>query len=385
MTLEGDAPDRSPPDPVVERPVRYGVIGTGMMGIEHIGNLNALPGAVVTAVADPYPESLAAGMAAADSDTVARRDHPVLGFEDLRDLLAADVCDAYVIVTPNHTHADVVDQVMQTEKPFLLEKPMAITVEQCQQIVDRAAGYPGPIWIGLEYRYMAPVRRLLAELEAGTAGRVHMVAIREHRFPFLPKVGNWNRFSANTGGTLVEKCCHFFDLMTLIAGSRPRRVYATGAQSVNHRHEIHDGRPSDVIDNALVVVDYDNGVRGSLDLCMFAEASRNQEEISVVGDRGKLEALVPDDVVRIGIRRMHGLGEVDEITVKSEAAHLGQHHGSSFLEHQRFLDVIRHGGEPEVTVHDGLLSVAMGVAAHRSIDEGRPVDMSELGATFAES
>ena len=55
-----------------------------------------------------------------------------------------------------------------------------------------------------------------------------MVAIREHRFPFLVKVDNWNRFTKNTGGTLVEKCCHFFDLMIQATGSRPVRVMASG-------------------------------------------------------------------------------------------------------------------------------------------------------------
>jgi len=69
------------------------------------------------------------------------------------------------------------------------------------------------VWVGLEYRYMAPTMRLLEHVSSGVLGRLHMLAIREHRFPFLPKVGDWNRFSNNTGGTLVEKCCHFFDLM----------------------------------------------------------------------------------------------------------------------------------------------------------------------------
>jgi predicted dehydrogenase len=57
-----------------------------------------------------------------------------------------------------------------------------------------------------------------------------MLTIREHRFPFLSKVGDWNRFNRNTGGTFVEKCCHFFDLMRLIlklgpgAGGGERRA-----------------------------------------------------------------------------------------------------------------------------------------------------------------
>ena len=350
--------------------VRYGVIGTGMMGIEHVENINALDGAVVTAIADPHGPSRAAGMEAADGDIDA--------FDNYGDLLAADPCDAYVIVTPNFTHAKVTSDVMATGKPILLEKPMCTDVGQCQELVAAAADYPSPIWVGLEYRYMAPVQRLIKEVSSGVAGTTRMIAIREHRFPFLTKVGAWNRFSANTGGTLVEKCCHYFDLMNLIAGSRPERVYASGGQDVNHLDEMYDGRPSDILDNAFIVLDYTNGIRACLDLCMFAEASRNQEEISVVGDKGKIEALIPDDVVRVGVRGQHGFGNVDEAKVTSDALHAGLHHGSSFIEHQRFLDVIVNGGSPEVTVEDGLWSVAAGVAAHRSIDEGRPVMLTEV-------
>ena len=64
-----------------------------------------------------------------------------------------------------------------------------------------------------------------------------MVSLREHRFPFLEKVGDWNRFEDNTGGTLVEKCCHFFDLMNQVMPGRPERVYASGSQMVNHLDE----------------------------------------------------------------------------------------------------------------------------------------------------
>lgn len=55
----------------------------------------------------------------------------------------------------------------------------------------------------------------------------------------LFQVDNWNRFNRNTGGTLVEKCCHFFDLMTLIMGRKPRRVIASGSQAVNHLDEVY--------------------------------------------------------------------------------------------------------------------------------------------------
>jgi predicted dehydrogenase len=59
-------------------------------------------------------------------------------------------------------------------------------------------------------------------------------------------------------------------------------------------------------------------------------------------------------------------------------AHIGLHHGSSYLEHLHFLSAVRDGAPVEVTLEDGLWSVAMGVAAHRSIELGRPVDLAEV-------
>ena len=352
--------------------LRYGVIGTGMMGIEHIENINAVPGARVTVIADTDPGSRESGAAAAG--------HSVEVFADHRALLESGRCDAVVVATPNMTHLDVLRDVLATDLAVLVEKPLCTTVEDCEQVIELADGRGGIVWVGLEYRFMPPVARLVQELEAGTIGAVRMVAIREHRFPFLTKVGNWNRLSRNTGGTLVEKCCHFFDLMALLVGARPVRVIASGNQDVNHLDEVYDGQRSDVLDNAYVIVEFDNGRRALLDLCMFAEATQNQEEISVVGDRGKIEALLPENIVRVGLRGEHGIGEViDQPVVDTSIGYHGHHHGSSYVEHVRFLEAVRSGTEPEVTLEDGLWSVAVGAAAHRSIDEGRPVDLSEFG------
>jgi predicted dehydrogenase len=80
----------------------------------------------------------------------------------------------------------------------------------------------------------------------GTIGKLHMLSLREHRYPFLHKVGDWNRFARNTGGTMVENCCHFFDLMRLITTSESVRLYASGGQAVNHLGECHNGETPDV-------------------------------------------------------------------------------------------------------------------------------------------
>jgi predicted dehydrogenase len=219
---------------------------------------------------------------------------------------------------------------------------------------------------------MPPVARLIEEVRAGTVGTLRMLAIREHRFPFLVKTNNWNRFARNSGGTMVEKCCHFFDLMRLITGSEPVRLYASGGQDVNHLDEAYDGERPDIVDNAYVVVDFASGTRAMLDLCMFAEASRDQEEITAVGELGKVECGIPSSRLTIGKRQPLELA-TEIIPIDQALLVAGQHHGSTFYQHEAFLAAIRDGTEPEVTLEDGRRAVAMGVAAERSIKTGEPV------------
>ena len=139
---------------------------------------------------------------------------------------------------------------------------------------------------------MPPVAKFIEEAESATGG-IRMLTIREHRYPFLDKVGAWNRFNRTSGGTFVEKCCHFFDLMRHIVRSEPVRVMASAGQAVNHLDERYGGEAPDIWDHGYVLVDFASGARAMLELCMFADGSRYQEEISAVGPNGKIECLVP--------------------------------------------------------------------------------------------
>jgi predicted dehydrogenase len=351
-------------------PLRVGIIGSGMMGLEHIGNFAAIDDARVTAIADPDAGSRGSGMDAADVT-------PEHVFADYRELLAAGVCDAVVVATPNYTHADVLLDTLQTNLHVLSEKPLCTTLEDCRKVVSAAERHSGVAWMGLEYRYMPPTAEMIRRVRAGAIGEVHMMAIREHRYPFLTKVGDWNRFRANTGGTLVEKCCHFFDLMNVVADSDPVRVFATGSQAVNHLDEVFEQGPCDIIDNAFVVVEYANGIRSMLDLCMFAEGSKNEQEIAVTGSTGKMEAhIIPDSMLRMGDRTT---GTVTDEVVEDDTIRVsGNHAGASYLQDLEFVAAARNGRDPKVTFTDGLRAVAIGVAAHRCIDTGLVVEMSDL-------
>lgn len=359
--------------------IRYGLIGSGMMGQEHIRNLKLLDGCAVTAIADPDPAMRALSVETSGGQAKA--------FSDYKEMLAAGSVDALVIVAPNDTHYAILMDVLDTPLPILCEKPLCTSVAQCREVSAKAEGRAAPVWVAMEYRYMPPVQRLLAELRAGTIGTPRMMSIREHRFPFLEKVGDWNRFNARTGGTLVEKCCHFWDLMRFTLESDPVRVFASGAADVNHQDERYDGRVPDIIDNAYVTVEFASGARGMLDLCMFVEGAYWQEEIAVTGAKARVEARIPgparfspdgkerDAEIEIADRASK-VPRTEVVEVDDHVLAAGDHHGSTFYQHQRFRDLIRSGqGVPEVSLRDGLWSVAVGAAAEESARTGQAVDL----------
>ena len=359
--------------------VNYGIIGCGMMAREHIQNINLLPHGQVSVVFDPVRKladecaELAGGAHVADT---------------LDDLLAFKALDAVVIISPNNLHAAQLREIVATRPmPILCEKPLYTDPADHAALDALFVDYAHPVWVAMEYRYMPPVAALIDQAQAATGG-VCMLTIREHRFPFLEKVGDWNRFNENSGGTLVEKCCHFFDLMRVILQAEPVRVMASAGQTLNHLDERYDGRTPDIWDNGYVIVDFDSGARAMLELCMFAEGSRYQEEISAVGPKGKIECLVPGPgrfwpkhlgaapVPQLIVSPRDPQGPISvEIPVDPTLLAAGDHNGSTFYQHQRFNAVVRGQGTVEVTVSDGAKAVAMGIAAQTSASTGKAVEL----------
>ncbi|MDC0072236.1 Gfo/Idh/MocA family oxidoreductase [Gammaproteobacteria bacterium] len=349
--------------------IRYGIIGTGMMGCEHIRNILRIQGADITAIADINEKSLNWGINACGD-----KFSPKI-FNNYQELLMQDDIDAVVVATPNFSHIDVMREVFKTNKHVLLEKPMCTSLKDAKEVMESSKTHKGVVWIGLEYRYMTTISAALKNLES--VGNIKMCAIREHRFPFLKKVEDWNRFNSNTGGTLVEKCCHFFDLMNQIIPSDPVSVFASGGQDVNHLDEIYDGKKPDILDNAYVIVNYANGARALLDLCMFAEGSKHEQEIAITGDTGKIEVTIPGRELIISERSSNDFKRIPvdpDLRIKEQ----GFHHGASYLEHLSFLEAINNKTEPEVSIEDGFMSVVLGLAAQQSIATGQLIKISDV-------
>ncbi|CAE7630906.1 unnamed protein product [Symbiodinium sp. CCMP2592] len=222
--------------------LRAGIIGTGAMGKEHIRNV-ALMGEqmVVTAIADSSEAALREALEELGGERAPR----VAVFQSDEELINCDFVDVLIICTPNFQHIHTLRKAIMSGKHILCEKPLCTTVEDCEEVerllterVVRSGSEKAPVFMtGMEYRYMPPIRRLIEESDSRKLGEPRVLSIREHRFPFLVKVDNWNRFNRNTGGTLVEKACHFFDLMRRILQSEPVSVYASGDQAMNHKDE----------------------------------------------------------------------------------------------------------------------------------------------------
>ena len=368
--------------------VKYGMLGCGMMGREHLANLAMVDGAEVVAIADPSPE-----MQKRASEIVPNA--IVVG--DMQSLLDTAELDALVIATPNFQHGDQLLHILATtDLPVLVEKPIVTKLDQVQAIKEATDKHPAPVWVGMEYRYMPPIAAFRQELVENRVGALKMLSIREHRFPFLQKVGDWNRFSKNTGGTLVEKCCHFFDLMRLLGDGEVVRVFASAGQDVNHLDEEYAGETPDIIDNAYVVLEFANGLRGMLELSMFAEGSKYQEEICAVGTTGKLECFVPgpgefwpedelgpapEPKLIHSPRAPKGPKETP-VTVDPALLSAGAHNGATFYKHQGFYRAITESGPIEVTADDGLKAVVIGLAAQHSAETGNAVTLSSDGLSF---
>ena len=360
---------------------KLGLIGAGIMGTEHI-RVSTLEGrAVVHGIYDRSPQSCEAASALFNT---LRPNNTLHKYSTLREACLDPNTDALIISTPNYTHLEVLKHAMESGKPILLEKPMAATLSDAKEIVACARGYSSFIQVGLQYRYKAMYIEARHEaLERRSIGDIKTIAITEHRIPFLDKRDQWNKFSKYSGGTLVEKCCHYFDLFNIFADSRPHLVSALGDRAVNFKDFSYKGERADIIDNAFVNIVYQNGIKANFNLCMFAPLFH--EEIVICGNQGRIQAFEQEDFlagkkIRCGFE-MHCANRIPSRTAVPQHPALIQesgHNGSTFFEHVSFIDTIEGRESSAATVEEGLWSVIVGVAAEEAARAGSAVYIADL-------
>lgn len=358
---------------------RLAVIGTGMMGREHMHVARLLGRAHIAAIYDPSPQSIAEAIA----ETPAGLQRPTC-YASLDEAFADDSIDGFIISAPNHTHAALARRAMQTGKALLVEKPMATSLTNALDMARAVRDYPAVVQLGMQYRFKAQYVDLFhAVIAAKALGEVKTISVAEYRPPFLDKVAQWNKFSRNSGGTLVEKCCHYFDLINRMADAVPTRVFASGGQAVNFRDFMYRDESADIDDHAFVVIEYDNGVRAQFALNMFCQEL--YEEMTVVGEFGRARATETASFKNAQRSRAslqvetagHTLYEGGSLGYPDVIEDSG-HYGATFFSQEAFIDRLEGATTDGATAEEGLWAIIVAIAAQESMRRQSVVDVGEL-------
>ncbi len=342
--------------------IRYGFIGAGAMARGHLGAISSIDGLRVVAAADTSEDSLGKFKADNPDDSTAY-------CSDYRNLLSRDDIDAVLVVTPDFTHVDIVLDCLAAGKHVLSEKPPATTRDDLDRLAAAVDSSGKTYMLGFECRQLPIFKRLRGLLDADDIGTPRMIWCREFREPFYEKVDNWILFNDKTGGIFVEKTCHFFDLFNWFAGADPVRVVAMAGLDVVK--ELYGVKP-DVFDNGWVMVEYANGLRACLGLCMFCHKSPDLE-MDILGDKGRLESFL--EAGRIDLWRYEGDDEKIDCRPPEDIEKLS-HKGGVYYEHLEFADCVRTGRRPATGLREGRMSTLIGLAAEESARSGSvPVDI----------
>jgi predicted dehydrogenase len=341
--------------------LRIGFIGLGAMGLSHLKAIHRLCAdkAEITALCGATDANFQAAIEVAPA---AKR------FKQPDQLIQSEL-DAIFVSTPNFTHAKLAEEILSAGKHLFLEKPCGISRDECLRVLDLANRSDRILMLGHELRY-SPFFRKIKELVArGEIGLPRMVWTREFRGPFQKKSGDWIQDERLSGGCLVDKNCHHFDLMNWWVGARPRRVSAFGGCAVNRvlggDHQVHD--------HATVSYEYENGVRGTLQLCMFALDFPSEDlEMGIIGDAGMLVTRIS----RIEILQWkRSANQKEPIVHKVDAKHgegWGNHLGFDEI-HQEFVSCVLERRQPLTSVRNCIDGTLLAIAAERAIRQGQVV------------
>jgi len=286
-----------------DRELRVGVIGMGQRAY------------IATHVAD---SGVAARLVAAADTTEAGRDRARAQYPDAavfaghRELIAAGAVDAAIVTTPDWTHAEIAVDLLRAGIAVYLEKPLAITVEDADAVLNAAAETGTPLYVGHNFRHAAVVRLMRDVIERGEIGEVKAVWVRH----FVGNGGDyyfkdWHADRTKVNSLLLQKASHDLDVVHMLAGGYTERVVGMGTLAVYGDVEDRRDRSAelmtdwfsfdnwppaeqtglnpvvDVEDVSMVMMTLDNGVTASYEQCHFTpDYWRNY---TVIGTEGRLE------------------------------------------------------------------------------------------------
>jgi myo-inositol 2-dehydrogenase/D-chiro-inositol 1-dehydrogenase len=337
-----------------------GIVGAGRATRTlHLPALQAVPGAHVVALADPDQGAL---QQVADEFQVAKV------VADYRALLEDPAIEAIAICVPASAHAEIALAVLEAGKHVFIEKPLALTLEDCDRLIERAAGLPLTVMVGFNtrwHRLAQQARRLFVQDHVGPLEAVRSVLTGCHRD--LPE---WRKRRATGGGVLLEMAIHHFDLWRYLFG---QEIEAISAQT-------RSGAWQD--ESATVTARLSSG---ALACATFAECTSQNNAIEVYGREGSinisfyrfdgLETTTTSEIPGNLPARLRSLKQFGkELPQAIATLRRGGEWRQSYVEQWRhFVTSARTGRPAECGLEDGRRALAVALAAMESADAGTTV------------
>ena len=338
--------------------IRVCLVGAGRAGKVHANSLsNHTADAKVVGVVDASPEAL--------QDTGDQ-----FGIDARFDTLEAALDDlefeAVVITTPTFAHESLAVMAAEAGKHVFLEKPMALTIAECDAIMAAAQRSGVLLQIGFMRRFAPEFVAAFERIQAGEIGQPMMIKSLSHG-PGLPPP--WARDIRTSNGMLAEVNSHDWDCTRWLMSSNPERVYAEVANFKGNTHGIDT---PGFYDNVLVNLRFENGGLGSISgvcPCEYGYDAR----VEIVGERGIMQiGEAQGQAVVVCTDRDHGLVTPIYRTWPERFA------WGYIREMEHFVHCIQTDTAPSVSGTDGRWAVAGVLAGTKSFLEERPVYVSEV-------
>jgi len=342
----------------LKSPIRFCLVGAGRVGKVHAQSLTRrLPDSQLVALVDPVPETLRTTATLFGIENT---------YESLEKALDKIEFNAVLVTTPTFTHCDLAVMAASRGKHVFLEKPMALTLEACDTIIEATQNAGVHLQLGFMRRFDPEFRNAAQRIQAGEIGAPMMVKSLTHG-PGLPPP--WARDLKTSNGMLAEVNSHDWDTVRWLMSSNYKRVYAEVA---NFKGGANGVNTPNFYDNALVNISFENGGLGMISgicPCGYGYDSR----VEIYGEKGILQiGELQGQAVVICTDRDHGLVSPIYRTWPERFA------WGYINELEHFIECIQKDTKPEVGGEAGRWAVAGVIAATHSFLEKRPVELKEI-------
>ena len=290
--------------------------------------------------------------------------HEVAFYTDYDKFLEHDGMEAVILAVPIPLNAEFAGRALAAKKHVLAAKPFALTLEQGLALKEMVARATTKFMVNYEFRHSPFIQAIHGQIKAGAIGKLQLMWWNMFRMPFRGVYA----LRESSGGALVAEVCHWFDLFHLFNSWEPfSRICAFGGLDVL-------GKQQKIEDNAVCIIEYANGVRGSINFTYFTNQPEHNT-FGLVGDRGKISG----NTEKAGSYILYNGPEQNKtvVTMNPHLAHQG--HLGFDVSHRRLLEAIRE--DLDVNEHEaeiGFESLLISLAAQRSIDTGAIVTREEM-------